>query len=242
MATHRTLRAFISGLFAMAIWGLVPATVAAGTIAEFTFKEKQTITFTNDGAQSMLAGDSIKVTFKFDLPNTYGPANANIDAQLELVGLVSGKATNDNNNLGQPMTLASLIVIADNKVGGKNQLFTSLALNRVSADLVGKLNDKTSSFSGPGNNSPRPMPAVSDFFDFSNYTDIGFQVQLTNMTNPLTINKNGYLDNFTASGSGVIFGQPIVANVPEPSSMLLLTSGAGLLTLAFLIWRPAVGR
>ena len=241
MAKQPALHAFICGLIAL-LAGLVPTAVSAGTLATFTFKANQTITFTNDGADSMLAGDNIKVTFKFTMPNTYGAANANIDAELQLVGRVSGMAKNNNNVLDQPMTLAALIVIADKKVGGKNQLFTSLALNRVSADLGGTLNAKTSTFSGPGNNSPRPMPATSDFFDFGNYMDIGFQVTLTNMSKPLTINKNGYLDTFTASGSGEIFGIPVVATVPEPASIVLLSSSGVFLTLAFLIRQPAIGR
>jgi hypothetical protein len=224
----RWLRALIRGLLATAMAGGVPSTVAAGQLAVFALKTDQTFTFENKGNESDLSASLIDVTFEYKLPNGYGPPNTPIDAKLTLVSLVDAKAINNGGDITQTMSLALLGALADKKLNGKNNLMTAgpFELNTVQMQLTGKLNAKQSVYDGPTDHSPKAMSIDSSFFNFNdNYKNLSVEITLKPMNNPLTINANGYLDSFTASGSGIIFGTPVSAVVPEPTSWVLAATG-----------------
>jgi hypothetical protein len=228
MTIHRTVRAALAGIVATAAVGLVPATTSAGQLAQFTLKKDQVFTFKNNGAESGLSASLIDVTFKYLLPNTYGAANANIDARLTLVALVDAKATNTGGEITQTMSFALLGVRAVKQVNGNDDLMTAglFAPNTVQGQITGTLNAKQSLYDAPTTHSPNALTISSSFFDFNgDYKKLGVELTLKPMNNALTINANGYLDSFTASGSGIIFGTPITAVVPEPASWVLASAG-----------------
>jgi hypothetical protein len=243
MRDQRTYRPLQAGLLVAVIAVVAPADAPAGTIATFTLKDKQVFTFKNDGTDSFLSASLIGATFEYKVKNKYGAPNTPIDAELTLVAKVSDKASNNAGNVTQPLSLRLLGVAADKAVDGKNNLMQAgaFAPDMVITAITGTLNAKQSIYSGPTKDSPKALSIDSDFLDFNGlYEKLGVEITLKPMNNPLTINKNGYLDNFTASGSGVIFGLPVTALAPEPSTSVLAL--AGLLSVPALFLRNAFSR
>ena len=87
----------------------------------------------------------------------------------------------------------------------------------------------TLDFSGPAVTSPNGASTGNSVFTFSMFSD-------PNGVDPvLTNNPNGYAALITVNPNGSFTSSEVSPNVnfvPEPSSWLLLSSGAGLLTLA----------
>jgi hypothetical protein len=239
MNARQSFGLLLSLLLSTAIASLASTTVRAGTIATFTLQNNQTFTFTNKGNTSDLLASGIGVSFMYALPNTYGAVNAPIAAKLTFIAPVSAVATSSGGEVTQPMTLLFLGVLANVPVNGNNNLVTAGPYaTAVPGAITGTENGTLSSFEAPTDDTQIGM--TSAFFNFDNYKNLGVSINLTNMSDELTIDANGYLNSFTASGSGSIFGTPIVANVPEPSSWVLML--AGLVPVAVLARRLAVRR
>jgi hypothetical protein len=229
----------ISLLLPAAIASLASTTARAETIATFTLQNNQVFTFTNKAGTSDLLASGIGVSFMYALPNKYGAVNAPIAAQLTLIAPVSAVAISIEGEVSQPMTLLFLGVKANVPVNGDNKLVTAGPYaTAVPGVIFGTENGTLSSFEAPTENTQIGM--TSDFFGFDNYKDLGVSIHLTNMSDELTIDNNRYLNSFTASGSGSIFGTPISAIVPEPSSWVPML--AGIVPVAVLASRLAVRR
>ncbi|MBV9611435.1 MAG: NF038129 family PEP-CTERM protein [Acidobacteriaceae bacterium] len=87
----------------------------------------------------------------------------------------------------------------------------------------------TLDFSGPAVTAPNGSSTGNSVFSFSMFSDPN------GVTPVLTKNPNGYAALITVNPNGSFTSSAVSPNVnfvPEPSSWLLLSSGAGLLTLA----------
>ena len=200
--------------------------------------------FTNSGSSSSLGvlSGSIPVRFQYDTTNGYdGTGYSTIAATLTVSGVVSGPASVTGSTITQNFSSFSLALTANKPVAGATNLLTANFSNATGGTLflTGSSQGGSASFGGTDSNAKGTVDYSSDFLDFSNSStqtilSSQFALSLTSVQNQipgggigLTVNANGYVDSFGASGTGNFSSNPVPPGktptaVPEPSALMLL--------------------
>jgi hypothetical protein len=228
---HRCL----SFLFVTAT-ALLPMTLATsrGYAAQVTFAQFQQnsagspFVFTNSGAASTFAAVSVPVNFQYLVPNSYGAVNQNIPSILTLSAVVAAPAISLPPLVGQSLQQVSITILANTAVNGDSLLlkvdvdgsgFSTAALAGALGGHFG-LQAADTDFAVGSN-----FAYSSDFVAIDPSEDHNYSMSFSSLFPSLTINGNGYLNRFTASGTGT-FAATIV---PEPCTAGLALAGAGIL-------------
>ena len=231
--TLSCLAATVAGLAALCA---APAQAVPQNFAQFTEgvgAPPKPFTFTNSGASSTfsLVG-SIPVNFVYQTPNGYGTApGQTIAATLTFTSQVSAPAATGFGFIGQPMQNILLTFTANAPVSGFSNLLT---VSMTTGTLAGQNGGSTASLSGTqSSTSFDQVNYASDFLDFSiPFSNKNFNLSFDSVVPIFTLNANGYVDSFNASGTGTFGSDPVPPSrppggvVPEPGTLVLAGMGA----------------
>jgi hypothetical protein len=143
------------------------------------------VVFTNLGAGSTLVGVSQPVTFKYKVANTYGAAEAVINATMTLTASVNG-TTQTGTLFGlslynQNFQNVNLVITANTPVGGNSNLLT-MSTGTTGA-MFGQFSQTTGTFSGDTGGSPANIVNyASDFLFFAPAARHAFTFNLNSIT------------------------------------------------------------
>jgi hypothetical protein len=216
--------------------GLSGAKADVVTFAQFQQQAAgNPFTFTNTGSTSTFTVN-IPVKFEYLVNNGYTPlvpTGGVINAILTLNTTVDGTASNSGGKkpfLDQSMQSTSMTFTAVTPLAGRKNLLT---ISNSTGDITGFSGANSGNFTGD-TTAGDVVTFSSDFLDFSNTINRDFALSFSSILPMLAQAQNGYLANFTASGTGTFASDPAPINrpVPEPSSVVTLGLGAfGLLAL-----------
>lgn len=221
---------FIIGLAAVVALGV--ASVAPAKAVNVTFAQffqaaaGNPFTFTNAGGASTFTV-AVPVTFVYLVPNGYGAPFVPIAGTMTLSSIVSAPAAGTD----QPMMSTNMVFTANTPVSG----FTNLLTLSNSTGTISSTGGLTAAFQGstPGN----VVTFSSQFLDFSLTVNRAFALSFTSVQPSYSVNGNGYLDSFQASGTGTFSSDPAPEYhnpVPEPGVTATFAMGAlGLFGLMF---------
>jgi hypothetical protein len=235
------------GIFGIALAGvglLATHALASTTFANFTENGTQAFVFTNTGATSTFSSTPISVNFFYQVANGLGTSSSTpIAANLVITGTVSGAATpgspsnggNITQNFGTTTLTFTDIATGQTLLSVSDSLGTSMnasppAYGGGQTGGGGQISSSTSAF------YPQAVTYGSSYLAFPGNTEDNFSLTFSSLTDTATgdtttttsgptVNGNGYLDSFAASGVGTFACTPppvpqYIPGVPEPSSLI----------------------
>lgn len=238
----------LAGAAALALLGAshVGASAQTTTFAQF-FQNGQgnQFSFVNNGNASQfisgtgMTASSIPVLFTYLVSNGYGGTATPILANLSLSADVSGPAGSatifGTTFLSQPLTNINLSFTAVTPILGKTNLLSIVSTpNPTTGALSGIRNGNTAN-ENSDTMTANSLTFTSDFLNFSQTINRNMALSFTSASPGLSINGNGFLNSFTAAGTGTFAsgGIPIRINaVPEPGVTALL-GGLGVVGTVF---------
>ena len=242
----------VVGVLASTVALTVPAYAQLTTFAQFlSIDPDPFFQFTNNGANSTFGlfgnptnGGLSETSFAFATPNGYFPGTnrfqfgQSTSAQTSLTAGVSGPATFNGSTISQGLQNIVVRFTANNPVNGLTNL---LSVNFANGVLSGKPSGGAGGVSVSLSNPVGVNAYQSDFLDFTNtanrtYVSEQFAISLSAVNNRsggigLTLNQDGYVDSFSANGTGTFSSNPVPPsghtpqNVPEPITAGLLLTG-----------------
>lgn len=205
------------------------------TFAQFTQSGGvRPFSFTNAGAASTFALNSpLNVNFVYQVLNDYNgngfaatiPAMMTLTSDVASLGQVLGGFRN------QPMTNITMTFTANTPVNGKTNLLTIVANaggTTSGGSLFGANASSTANFAGSQNGGTGDsVTMTSDFLSFTSTTQRDYSLSLNAATPNFSLNGNGYLNSFTADGTGTFASDPAPFSsfVPEPASLVFVLLG-----------------
>lgn len=216
------------------------------TFASFSDKTASKFVFTNNlatGAAASASFSSLANAINFNFTSVAG-----MDAALQgvqnahLTYSVSKTTTQASQYFGlfdfQPMTSATTLSIVRDTA---YKTFTNLLTVTFSGGTTGLFfsgnNLGNSLTESAGTGSGQNVTFTSDFLTFNSSTTAkDMALAFSGLSSPLTINGNGFLNSFTATGSGNFSADPLpvtmTMTVPEPGTYATLLAGLGLMGFA----------
>jgi len=217
----------------MSLGALSTAHAQLTTFAQFreSNNSANSFSFHDTGATSSFHVVNIPVQFSYGVNNGYnGNSNANIDAILSYDATVNGKPTGSGPFI-QSFHLVDMVFTAVTPVNGLTNLLTV---------------DTSSTFTLFGNGGSASTNAdtaggdvvnfSSDFLIFNLTTERDFALSFSSLTPKLGLDINGWLNSFTASGTGTFASEPAPYYTPDGASFSLLLGGLLPLTV-FALYR-----
>jgi hypothetical protein len=209
----KTLRLFGA---ALALFALTE-TAHAQSLTTFASVDTlgQVFQFVNSGSLSTFGVNPtiIPITFKYKVANGYGLINTDVAGTMTLTANV----TSTPGGFAQQMNGVTMSINANTPLNGKTNLLTMTGTGRLTSFDTAD----TANFGG-NTNSGFIVGYTSDFLDFSATTARSFNFALNSLTPQASLNGNGYMDPFTASGLGNFAANPSPIAIPEPGSLALL--------------------
>jgi hypothetical protein len=233
-------RTYLIGLIAITTLLAPSAHAQLTTFAQFSQTgNTRPFTFTNTGSTSTFTLITpLEVNFYYQVVNAYNLGNyANvIPATMTLSATVAAVADDFGGTLRQQLTNLTMQFTAITPVNGQTNLLTITAAAGASGFTGGRLlggdGGSTAGLTGFQNNSSGDtVTMTSDFVGFANATRRDYSLSFNAITPDFSINSgNGYMNSFTADGTGTFASNPAPqALLPEPTTLPLVLLG----TLAF---------
>jgi len=235
-------RSLLATTLAAAGFALMAAPTFATPVTFAQFQQAisgNQFTFTNNttSPNDLKLTASLPVTFKFLTSNSYGPTNAPIAATMVLTAIANPAATTAAGLDIQDFSSVSMTFTAVVPIGGHSNLLTLNAAT--TGAIVGTNNTQSASLNGDTLGGDT-VNFSSDFLFFTpSFTDHAYTLSFTSLIPRLLRQPagnpqrhTGYLESFTAAGTGTFAADPGPDNpVPEPSPAIALFIGAGLVLL-----------
>jgi hypothetical protein len=197
-------------------------------------------TFTNNttSGNDLKLTANVPVSFKFLVPNGYGPSSTPIAATLTMTGIVSpgvsGNAFTAGGFIFQPF---SSITMTFTDIATSSNLLT--VVTGTTGTLLGQPNGNSAVLNGDSGGGDT-VTFTSDWLLFGATISRDFSLSFSGLNPVLKIQTaaanrhTGKLRTFTAAGTGTFASDPAPSNlVPEPSPALALLFGAAGLGLLF---------
>ena len=224
----------------------VGASAQTTTFGQFFQKSQgNQFSFVNNGnASTFFSGtgpsaSAIPVTFTYLVSNGYGGISTPIAANLLLSASVSGPAGSatifGSTFFSQPLTNINLSFTAITPILGKTNLLSIVSNPTPTTGAITGIRGGGTANENSDTLTANTVTFTSDFLDFSQTVDRNSALSFTSVTPTLFMNANGFLNSFTASGTGTFAsgGSPIRINaVPEPGVTALL-GGLGVVGTVF---------
>jgi hypothetical protein len=210
-----------------------PASATTATFASFTQANAGNgFTFTNSGTSSGLSAVSLPINFTiYDINPSYNAIAGTYAATLTLTSTVSATDATFSGYQFQDLSPFQMTITAKAPILGLTNLLTVNGSNPSGdSTITGQTNAVAATINADTGDGDS-VAYSSAFFDFSAATDLNFALSLTSLSSALSKNGNGYLNSFTASGSGNFASDPapVVTAAPEPDSAFAFMIGlAGL--------------
>jgi len=216
------------------------ASAASVTLGTTTLSDQSQSTdwvFTNSGTTATFStvGGGAPAIFDYETADISGSLPSQLTGDLPAhIFLTSTTSTAGASLFSgavdvQPIDSGTLQVLLDTPIDGKDNLLT---VNFTNADIAGSDGGSTLAFSGTDGLGGGSVAYTSDFLNFSGTTtNDSFQFSTANASD-LSLDPNGFLDDFTASGLTTFsFDNSNLTvsalAVPEPSALVLF--GVGLI-------------
>src|ERR1041385_3245440 len=217
----------IAGALAiLSLWRLPAANAAPTTFAQFlqTNNSVKAFTYNDTGATSSFNVVSIPVKSAFGVTNSYNGNNFTnpIDAHLTMTAVIDGNKP--TGHFFENFQSVSMVFTADTPVGGMSNLLTMTATAKFAPDT---------GFNGSGNHATLTGDTVSgdvvnyssDFLFFFLTTDRDFALSFSGVDPKLSLDVDGWLNSFAASGTGTFASEPAPFFTPDGTSVSLLSGG-----------------
>ena len=212
------------------------------TFASFSDKAASQFVFTNNLATGTAASASFSsvsnaINFSFtSVPGLdaalQGVQNAHLTYSPSKTTAPANRSDDDLDS--QPMNSTTIIsIVRDTAYKTLTNLLT-VTFSAGTKRLTIRGDDGGNSLTeAAGTGSGQSVAFTSDFLSFSGSTTAkDIALAFTGLSSPLAINANGFLNSFTATGSGNFSADPLPVTVPEPGSYAMLLAGLGLMGVA----------
>jgi hypothetical protein len=218
-------------------------------------KANQKSSFINGKSVGFLSRN-LDITFQYTVDNGYGDKNSNIKAMETITAFADGKAVQTvikgTTYDYQPLKEVQIKITAKTPVDGKSIL---LATDKMTTGVLGGedgarvalLFGNTEDKSLVDKDKNIVVNFSSDFLDFSGTKQRSYSITLRDLTAPLGINGNGYLNSFDAPTKTVEEGNPMAlfkadaapVKTPEPASWMFPVVACGLMLARRRVLRSA---
>ncbi|HLK56121.1 MAG TPA: hypothetical protein VKU00_06140 [Chthonomonadaceae bacterium] len=218
----------------MSLGALSTAHAQLTTFAQFreTNNSVNAFSFVDSGPTSSFHVVNVPVEFAYGVNNGYnGNSNGNIDATMSFDATVSNKPVTVGSFFEEKFVNVHMVFTADTPVSGLTNLLTVDGSSEF--HFFGKGNSASTNADTASGDT---VNFSSDFLIFTNTTERDYALSFSSLTPALSLDINGWLNSFTASGTGTFASAPPPFYTPDGTSLSLLSGG--LLPLAgFALYR-----
>src|SRR5579871_364609 len=208
----------------MWLGGLTTAHAQLTTFAQFreTTPSVNAFSFTDTGPTSSFHVVNIPVEFSYGVNNGYnGTSTDNIDATLSFDATVNGKPTGSGTGpFIQKFVDVNMVFTADTPVNGMTNLLSVDGSSTLT--FFGKGNSASTDAATDGGDI---VHFSSDFLNFTQTSTQDYALSFSSLQPTLSLDLNGWLNSFTASGTGTFASSPPPFYTPDGISLTLMSGG-----------------